>query len=661
MSENRNRSLLSTKSWRNMSQSIVTAVCNVSGAAYSRLHLNAVAKRVLPEHTRDALFQLFCDARTNTPKDQVFFMRHAEALKPHTFTGWLAMLAALLYSASGFALFSVGALGLMATVAFTSIFFAVIGGIIFATFVGVVATTLSLASIGLVAVASGAGTTAAAGYLTFNFWKVVFQRLGFVRQRAHLTSSGQQALPASSQHTYSTGDTGRSSSGLGRTQAPGYTPLSSGTPGENTRQPTHNKLTTEPAKDPLKKDISIGDDNESSDIFGKSASSASSLGANSTGTSEGVDSAFGSAISQDSNVREFMEGALTNKPSKQTQGGSPSDPSRGESPFKSSGSAGSHGQNSSNLTGSQGGHPSKTGSGIKNAVQKDGASSQEESPFKTGGLSGSGKGSSTVTTGAPPLSQKQATNDQDINDIFGKGGSHAAPNTVQTGGGPGQRSGQGSTQTGGQRSSQGGGQVGGRSAPKPSSGTPSSDSTSSGSAATNFGQTTNESDTNDLFSKGGSHTAQSSANPFSGLNSSGLPSSGPRDSGTETSGPQDSSIRSSGPPDLGTHTSGRDGSGARSSGPSGSVRPDSNKPTNDSDVNAIFGKPATPNGQNASRGSSGPNDSSRGSSGTKDSAFSGDFAGFGRQDIGLQSNFRGPTGQQGPQGSSGPRGSSRHY
>ena len=27
--------------------------------------------------------------------------------------------------------------------------------------------------------------------------------------------------------------------------------------------------------------------------------------------------------------------------------------------------------------------------------------------------------------------------------------------------------------------------------------------------------------------------------------------------------------------------------------------------------------------------------------------------GFGRQDIGLQSNFRGPSGQQGPQGSSG--------
>ena len=48
-----------------------------------------------------------------------------------------------------------------------------------------------------------------------------------------------------------------------------------------------------------------------------------------------------------------------------------------------------------------------------------------------------------------------ATNDQDINDIFGKGGSHTAPNTIQTGApqtGGGQRSGQGS---GAQHSSQG--------------------------------------------------------------------------------------------------------------------------------------------------------------------------------------------------------------
>ena len=99
-----------------------------------------------------------------------------------------------------------------------------------------------------------------------------------------------------------------------------------------------------------------------------------------------------------------MEGALTNKPSKQTQGGSPGDPSLRESPFKTSGS---NGQNSSSLTGSQGGSLSKTGGSTKNAGKKDGASSQEESPLKTGGMTGSGKGSSTVTTGAPPLSQKQ--------------------------------------------------------------------------------------------------------------------------------------------------------------------------------------------------------------------------------------------------------------
>ena len=100
-----------------------------------------------------------------------------------------------------------------------------------------------------------------------------------------------------------------------------------------------------------------------------------------------------------------MEGALTNKPSKQTQSGSPSDPSLGESPFKTGGGAGSIGQNSS--TASQGESPNKTGGRTKNAGQKNGAPSPGESPFKTGGISGSGKGSSTVTTGAPPMSQKQ--------------------------------------------------------------------------------------------------------------------------------------------------------------------------------------------------------------------------------------------------------------
>lgn len=63
--------------------------CHACCRSRSRLRLEAVTRRVLPEHTRDALFQLFCDVRANTPKDRVFVVRHAQALQPRTFSGWL--------------------------------------------------------------------------------------------------------------------------------------------------------------------------------------------------------------------------------------------------------------------------------------------------------------------------------------------------------------------------------------------------------------------------------------------------------------------------------------------------------------------------------------------------------------------------------------------
>ena len=114
-----------------------------------------------------------------------------------------------------------------------------------------------------------------AGYLTFSFWKTVFQQLGVVRNRAQITSSTNtyQALPTSSQHVYSGPDlpgksqaSGASSasassnsqpnqSGADQSRAP-MQALSEAAPGETTRQATHNRLTTEPAKDPLNKDIS---------------------------------------------------------------------------------------------------------------------------------------------------------------------------------------------------------------------------------------------------------------------------------------------------------------------------------------------------------------------------------------------------------------------
>lgn len=49
---------------------------------------------VLPEHTRDALFQLFCELRTNTKKDQKWAYQHGRALKPRTFPGWIVSLLA---------------------------------------------------------------------------------------------------------------------------------------------------------------------------------------------------------------------------------------------------------------------------------------------------------------------------------------------------------------------------------------------------------------------------------------------------------------------------------------------------------------------------------------------------------------------------------------
>lgn len=45
--------------------------------------------RIVPASTRDALFQLFCDLRANTPKDNKFLMRHVKAFTPETPVGWM--------------------------------------------------------------------------------------------------------------------------------------------------------------------------------------------------------------------------------------------------------------------------------------------------------------------------------------------------------------------------------------------------------------------------------------------------------------------------------------------------------------------------------------------------------------------------------------------
>ena len=47
------------------------------------------SEMLIPAHTRDAFFQLWCDLRTNVPKDRNWLRSHAAALQPKTRLGYL--------------------------------------------------------------------------------------------------------------------------------------------------------------------------------------------------------------------------------------------------------------------------------------------------------------------------------------------------------------------------------------------------------------------------------------------------------------------------------------------------------------------------------------------------------------------------------------------
>lgn len=47
------------------------------------------ARKLVPAHTRDAVFQMFCDLRTNSPKDRKWLARHLRNLTPRTYQGWV--------------------------------------------------------------------------------------------------------------------------------------------------------------------------------------------------------------------------------------------------------------------------------------------------------------------------------------------------------------------------------------------------------------------------------------------------------------------------------------------------------------------------------------------------------------------------------------------
>lgn len=55
----------------------------------SGLQAAGPARMLVPDHTRDAVFQIFSDLRTNSPKDRKWVDKHLHALKPRTLPGWL--------------------------------------------------------------------------------------------------------------------------------------------------------------------------------------------------------------------------------------------------------------------------------------------------------------------------------------------------------------------------------------------------------------------------------------------------------------------------------------------------------------------------------------------------------------------------------------------
>lgn len=68
---------------------------------FYRAVLAGPTELVIPEHTRDAFFQLWCDLRTNVPKDRNWVRQHATALQPKTSIGYLALASFAAFATAG--------------------------------------------------------------------------------------------------------------------------------------------------------------------------------------------------------------------------------------------------------------------------------------------------------------------------------------------------------------------------------------------------------------------------------------------------------------------------------------------------------------------------------------------------------------------------------
>lgn len=133
-------------------QSAITAGGNVAYLIH-RTFFSRISNQLIPEPTRAALFQLFCDLRANTPKDSAFMKRHMKAFTPQTPLGWLALAGVLSTSLSSLLALCTITLSLSIGGLFVGMMAMITAGIILASTLGFLAFVMFLSAFSAAAVA----------------------------------------------------------------------------------------------------------------------------------------------------------------------------------------------------------------------------------------------------------------------------------------------------------------------------------------------------------------------------------------------------------------------------------------------------------------------------------------------------------------------------
>ncbi|KAK9818056.1 hypothetical protein WJX72_006386 [[Myrmecia] bisecta] len=182
-----------TRSVRAVAFSVFEVTTAVLYGVYEHT-LASIVPYLVPEHTREAAFQLFCDLRSNTPKDRRFVKRHMAALLPETITGWIAMMSTALYAGGALAATLCVLLGVASAALFSCVGLVLVTG-------GFLGTAFAVFALGLLAtscIAGVLGSATALGYVsvvtTSSAWRYLF---GVLFRGAPVIPDSIRELPVS--------------------------------------------------------------------------------------------------------------------------------------------------------------------------------------------------------------------------------------------------------------------------------------------------------------------------------------------------------------------------------------------------------------------------------------------------------------------------------